>query len=82
MFRSYVKKLIDKNGVQIAFLFWGGVGGGLTNERPQTDHVIRGPMRGLEKNRIGRGQTHKQTDTLTLRLLDQLGPEGPVGENS
>ena len=25
--------------------------------------------------------THTQTDTRTLRLLDQLGPEGRVGEN-
>ena len=29
--------------------------GGLTNERPQTDHVIRGPMRGLEKKLHGKG---------------------------
>ena len=28
-----------------------------------------------------RGQTDRQTDRLTLRLLDQLGPEGRVGEN-
>ena len=28
-----------------------------------------------------RGQTHRQTDTQTIRLLDQLGPEGRVGEN-
>ena len=27
---------------------------------------------------MGRGQTHKQT----LRLLDQLGPEGQVGEQN
>ena len=26
----------------------GGRGGGLTNERPGTDHVISGPMRGLK----------------------------------
>ena len=43
------------------------MGGGLTNERPGTDHVITGPMRGLEKNRMGRGhQTDRQTDTQTL----------------
>ena len=31
---------------------------------------------------MGRGhQTHTQTDTRTCRLLDQLGPEGRVGEN-
>ena len=38
-------------------------------------------MRGLEKNRMGRGQTDTHTDTRTCRLLDQLGPEGRVGEN-
>ena len=32
-------------------------GGGLTNERPQTDHGITGPMRGLGKNCMGRGPT-------------------------
>ena len=41
-------------------------------------------MTGLEKNRMGRGQTDIQTDTQihrrTCRLLDQLGPEGRVGE--
>ena len=38
-------------------------------------------MRGLEKNRMGRGQTNRQTDRRTCRLSDQLGPEGRVGEN-
>ena len=41
-------------------------------------------MRGLEKKRMGRGQTHKEQindNTWTLRLLDQLGPEDRVGEN-
>ena len=42
-------------------------------------------MTGLEKNSMGRGQTDtkidRQTDTQTLRLLYQLGPEGRVGEN-
>ena len=37
-------------------------------------------MRGLEKNRMGRGQTNTQTNTPTCRLLDQLGPEGRFGE--
>ena len=36
--------------------------GGLTNERPGSGHVIWGPMRGLEKNRMGRGQTDTHTD--------------------
>ena len=38
-------------------------GEGWTNERPGTDHVISGPMRGLEKNSIRwRRQNHRQTD--------------------
>ena len=61
-------------------LWGGGPGeGGRTNERPQTNHVITGPMTGHEKNRMGRGQVHD--NTWTLQLLDQLGPEGQVGEN-
>ena len=36
-------------------------------------------MRGLKKNRMGRGH---HVDTWTSRLLDQLGPEGRVGENN
>ena len=30
---------------------------------------------------MGRGQTNTQTHTRTCQLLDQLGPEGRVGEN-
>ena len=33
-------------------IWFGGEGGGETNERPGTDHVISGPMIGLEKNWI------------------------------
>ena len=47
--------------------------------RPGSDHVTWGPMRGLEKNNMKRGQT--EIYILTLRLLDQLGPEGRVGKN-
>ena len=43
-------------------------------------------MRGLKKNRMGRGQTHGQTDrhtdTRICQLLDPLGPEGRVGEKN
>ena len=39
--------------------------GGLTNERPRTDHVIWGQIRGLKKNCMGRGQTNTQRDTYT-----------------
>ena len=35
-------------------------GGGLTNERPGTDHVISGSMRGLNR------QTDKHPDIATL----------------
>ena len=39
-------------------------------------------MRGLEKNRMGTGQISKNdNNTRRLRLLDHLGPEGPVGKN-
>ena len=38
-------------------------------------------MRGLEKNRIKRGHTNKHLRQ-NIQLLDQLGPEGRVGENS
>ena len=34
----------------------------------------------LKKNCMGRGQTDTQTDTQTLRLLDQIGPVGRFGE--
>ena len=51
--------------------------GGRTNERPGTDHVISGPMRGLGKNCTRwRTQTDRQTDTRTWQLYDQLGPVG------
>ena len=50
-------------------------GGGLTNERPRTDHVITGPMRGLRKNRVGRGQSQNiQTDFVTTRPTWPRGP--------
>ena len=40
-----------------------------------------GPMRGLKKLH-GKGTSNRQTDTRTLRQLDQLGPDGRVGENA
>ena len=47
-------------------IFLGGREGGKTNERPGTDLVISGPMRGLEKNCTHwRKQTDRQTDTHT-----------------
>ena len=40
-----IKKIINKkNGIGV-----GGKGEGLINEKSGTDHVIRGPMRGLKK---------------------------------
>ena len=54
------------------------------NERPGSDHVTWGPMRGLKKLH-GMGTSNRQTDThtdtRTSWLLDQLGQEGRVGEN-
>ena len=38
-------------------------------------------MRGLEKNRIERGQSRKHTHRRTSRLLDQIGPVGRFDEN-
>ena len=35
-------------------------------------HVICGPMRGLEKNCMGRGQTHRQTDRQTNGHRDSM----------
>ena len=71
----------------------GGLGGG--NERPQTHHVIRGPMRGLNLTIWSEGQwkalkkivwegdkQRTNANARTSRLLDQLGPEGRVGENT
>ena len=53
---------------------WGG--GGLTNERPGSDHVIWGPMRGLEKNCTRwRKQTHRHTDMATLWPTRPSGAE-------
>ena len=54
-------------GPTYLFCFFGDGGpggvGGLTNERPGTDHVISGPMRGLEKNCIRwLKHTNRQTD--------------------
>ena len=53
---------------------WGAVGGGarsrggLTNERPGTDHVILGSMRGLTKNAFeGNIHTDTRTDIATTR---------------
>ena len=44
--------------------------GGGTNERPGTDHVTSGPMRGREKNCT---QWRKQTHTHTDRQTDGHG---------
>ena len=43
------------------YLFWGG---GSTNERPGTDHLISGPMGGLKKLHP-MAQTNRQTHTQT-----------------
>ena len=47
----------------------GGGGQERTNERPGTDHVISGPMRGLEKKLHPMPQTHKYTNKQTVGLI-------------
>ena len=58
--------------------------GGLTNQRPQSDHVIWGPMRGLEKICMGRGQNTNihTTHGRISWLLDRIGPVGQFNENN
>ena len=48
--------------------------GGRTNERPETDHVILEPMRGLKKQHH-MAQTDKQTDRHgdSMTISAQLG---------
>ena len=69
---------IKYNGILCFFKKWRGGGKGeggepwRTNERPGTDHVISGPMRGLEKtatdgaNRHPEIHTDKYTNMATL----------------
>ena len=54
----------------VKILQWGG-----TNERPGTDHVTSGPMRGLEKNCTW---WRKHTSKRIWRLYDLIGPVGPI----
>ena len=50
----FVSAGVKKGANSIFFL-----GGGPTNGRPGSDHVIGGPMGGLEKNYMGRGQIYR-----------------------
>ena len=50
----------------------GGRGGGLTNERPGSDHVIGGQMRGLEKS-LFQLQTYVCTDMTDSAQRGQVG---------
>ena len=63
---GWVQKKHRRGGGYIYIFFKGGRGGG-TNERPGTDHVTSGPMRGQEKN-CTRWQraTDRLTDMATL----------------
>ena len=54
---------------------------GLTNGRPQTDHVISRPLRGLEKNHMGRGQDADTATDIPTTRPSRPRPEGRVGEN-
>ena len=60
-------------------IFSGGCcgAGGLTNERPGTDHVITGPMRGLKKN-CTRWRTHTDGHG---DFMTNSAQRGRVGEN-
>ena len=71
LFRKKEKK---KKNYQINF-FWGGEG--LTNEKCWTDHVIWGPIKGVKKNCMGRGQIyiHIYMDIASTR---QNQPSGPI----
>ena len=59
--------------------FTGGVtgGGGLTNGRAGSDHVTWGPMRGLGKSYMKRGQINRQPEGQTSRLYERIG-QGPI----
>ena len=49
------------------FFLGGGLEGELTNERPETDHVITGPLRGLKINASNGANKHtdRQSDIAT-----------------
>ena len=59
--------------------YQGARGGGLTNERPGTDLVILGPMRGLEINYMGRGHSKcKFIYVYTYRNSIKESAKGPI----
>ena len=67
-------------GQFFSFLLLFCVGGGeqgKTHERPGTDQVISGPMRGLEKKTAPDG-ANKHPDIQTWQLFDLIGPVGPI----
>ena len=58
-------------------------GGARTNERPGTDHVISGPMGGLEKNCTRwRKQKDEQTDKKTDKHGDSMTESAQWGRFS
>ena len=60
------------------YLFFGEGGG--TNERPGTDHVTKGPMRGLQKLQL-MPQTDTEKDIWTWRLYAESAQWGRFSEN-
>ena len=73
--KSGLYKLVDKgNSPPVKYLPC--IEGGLTNERPQTDHVIWGPLRGLEKKLHEKGQ-----DTPDGHCDFMIESVGPFSEN-
>ena len=70
--------LITRDMWQVTYDTWhiGGPSQGVWRGGPMrglgSSHVTCGPMRGLEKNCMGRGQTHRQTDRRTTRPIELL----------
>ena len=51
---------------------WALAGGG-ANERPGSDHVIWGPIRGIGKKCLGRGHKKTRYTERTLQLYERIG---------
>ena len=56
--------------------------GGRTNEMPGTDHVISGPMRGLEQKLHPMTQTNRQTEPQTDGHGDSMTESAQWGQFS
>ena len=61
---------VHKSGPQVMSTSWVHKSGGFTNERPWTDHVISGPMRGRKKMRMPRRHKNSVIDGHYNSLTD------------